>query len=240
MESSIQTAKQLKLNKLCLARSKQKILHGIDVELPTPGVTVLLGANGAGKSSLLNVLAGISLPDSGQIIRTDLSDSYLMPEPASFYPHLTVLEQLRFVAEQCQTLDDDWISAVMSAWQLEHEAQKLTSQLSLGYRQRLSLAQLAVSDAEVLLLDEPMNGMDPAIMSLFKEQMHIWQQNKTVVMATHIMHEAQDMADWVVVMHQGHVIQSSAYQHQISFNQLYQNAIKHHHQSLPSDHEVAG
>ncbi len=225
MDINSQTAKQLKLNKLCLSRSKQKILHGVDVEFPTPGVTVLLGANGAGKSSLLNVLAGISLPDSGEVIRTDLSDSFLMPEPASFYPHLTVSEQLRFVGEQFDSLEKDWVSAVMSAWQLNSEANKLTSHLSLGYRQRLSLAQLAVADAELLLLDEPMNGMDPAIMELFKEQMHIWKQNKTVVMATHIMHEAQNMADWVVVMHQGHVIKSVAYDHQVSFNELYQTAI---------------
>ncbi len=237
MEINPQTANQLKLNKLCLTRSNQKILHGVDVELPTPGVTVLLGANGAGKSTLLNILAGVTQADSGQIDAPSQNKACLMPEPAVFYPHLTVEEQLKYVAELFGV--DGGVASVIDLWQLNSEAKKLTRHLSLGYRQRLSLAQLMVSQADLLLLDEPMNGMDPEVMAVFKQQMDIWRQSKTIIMATHIMHEAQNMADWVVIMHQGQVIQSSAYQHEMSFNELYQNAINQHHRLLIQDQEVA-
>jgi ABC-type multidrug transport system ATPase subunit len=187
---------------------------------------VLLGANGAGKSSLLSVLAGISAPDLGVVEMSTSSKAFLMPEPAAFYPQLTVQEQLMFVAglfdiEGAAQLVDE----LMSHWQLQAVKKKLTKQLALGYRQRLSLAQLALSDAEVMLLDEPMNGMDPEIMTVFKQQVMQWKINKSLVVATHIMPEAEAMADWVVVMFQGRIIHSAAYHHDISFSEIYQQSI---------------
>ena len=229
-------AKRMKLKQLYLSRSKQMILENLNLDLQSTGVTVLLGANGAGKSTLLSVLAGISEIDSGSIDLIGNTSVCLMPEPAVFYPQLTVLEQLGFVAELFkQKSASSRIEAALDVWQLQAVKQKLTQHLSLGYRQRLSLAQLTVSNADLWLLDEPMNGMDPAVLSVFKQQLLTKKKTKAIIMATHIMHEAQDLADWVVVMHQGKVIHSAAYDHQTDFHQLYQQALEQHHTNFNTE-----
>ncbi len=226
----------MKLNKVCLSRSHQNILHKLDAEWPDTGVVVLLGANGAGKSSLLNLLAGVETPDSGEIFFKNQSSHFLMPEPAKFYPHLTVSEQLSFVAQLCQQpFNNDQMDDLLREWQLSEVADKLTAHLSLGYRQRLSLAQLDLSAADVLLMDEPMNGMDPAVMQVFKEKVTNWKNNKLIVMATHILHEAQQLADWVVVMERGQMIYSEAFDQSMAFHEIYHQAIQQHHQSAKDE-----
>lgn len=229
-KSSISKAKPMKLKQLCLTRSGHMLLKRIDLNLPSTGVTVLLGANGAGKSTLLNVIAGISDFDTGELELVENTRVCLMPEPAVFYPRLTVKDQLEFVASLYgRQVNDDQIEAVLERWQLADVSKQLTQHLSLGYRQRLSLAQLDVSEADLWLLDEPMNGMDPQILQEFRQQIHQLKFKKGIIMATHIMHEAQELADWVVVMDQGKVIHSAAYDRQIQFHDLYQQAMHAHH-----------
>lgn len=230
MDHSSNTNKFMKLNKLCLTRSGQKILDQIDDVWPSTGVVVLLGANGAGKSTLLDVISGIKNPDSGQVVHHRKQSKFLLPEPASFYPYLTVKEQLNFVIQLSgNQFNNQQLQEVMDVWQLHQVAKKLTKNLSLGFRQRLSLAQLTLSNSDVLLLDEPMNGMDPEILKVFKQQVLAWKKTKSIIMATHIMHEAQILADWVVVMFQGKIISSQAYLGQTDLHQIYQNAIDEHH-----------
>ncbi|MCB1582068.1 MAG: ABC transporter ATP-binding protein [Marinicella sp.] len=226
----------MKLNKVCLNKSKQKILQNLEAEWPDQGLVVLLGANGAGKSSLLNLLAAIESPDSGVIECNQRVTRFLMPEPAKFYPQLTVSEQLSFVAHLCQQpFKQEQQAALLKNWQLNPVANKLTKHLSLGYRQRLSLAQLELSAADVLLMDEPMNGMDPQVMQIFKDKIMTWKLDKLVVMATHILHEAQQMADWVVVMECGQIILSEAYQAGVGFHEIYQQAIQQHHLQMSAE-----
>ena len=222
----------MKLKQLCLSRSKQMILQNLTANFPGTGVTVLLGSNGAGKSTLLNVLAGISAFDSGELLLNENTSVCLMPEPAVFYPQLSVVEQLKFVAELYgQNIGQEDLGITLEMWQLQAVKDKLTQHLSLGFRQRLSLAQLYLSNADLWLLDEPMNGMDPEVLAVFKQQIMQLKTTKGIVMATHIMHEAQELADWVAVMHQGQIINSEAYDNSTSFHQLYQQAIDKYHAS---------
>jgi len=223
----------MNLKQVNLTRSGQKILNDLNLDIPERGVMVLLGANGAGKSTLLNVLAGISDIDSGEIILKQARHRFLMPEPAVFYPQLTVEEQLRFIATiNHVNAANDEVKRLLDLWQLMPVKQQLTQHLSLGFRQRLSLAQLEVSQADVLLMDEPLNGMDPEVLKIFKTQVKHWKSTKTIVMATHIMHEVQELADWVVVMWQGNIIHSAAYQQELDFYQIYQHAIDQHHKTF--------
>jgi len=219
----------MKLNKVCFIRSKQKILNNLSDEWPDQGVVILLGANGAGKSTLLQVLAGITQPGSGEVDKNGLNGCFMMPEPAKFYPSLSVGEQLLFVAKQFhKNYSEQQLKSILSSWQLTDHENKLTKHLSLGYRQRLSLAQLEASDADLLLLDEPMNGMDPAVMQIFQEKVAQWRNNKLVVMATHVMQEVQELADWVVIMERGTILHSAAVESDSDLKELYHKVIKHH------------
>ena len=228
MEQLLKNANSMKINQLCLSRSGQEILQQMTADLPDTGVVVLLGANGAGKSTLLEVMAGLLQPDQGDIQGLDPLSRYLLPEPAVFYPYLTVREQIQFVAWQMQRGAID-LQPVLQRWGLDEMADRLTRQLSLGYRQRLSLAQLDVSGADVLLMDEPMNGMDPQVMTDFQHQVMQWKSDKLIVIATHIMQEIETLADWVVVMHQGQLITSRAHEPQLGFQKIYQQAVNDWH-----------
>ena len=232
LESRKNKAKPMKLKEIYLSRSRQVILRNLNAEFPSTGVTVLLGANGAGKSSLLNAISGISALDSGEVQVSGGTSVCLMPEPAVFYPHLKVHEQLSFTAELFEVENpQQHIAKAMKIWHLEAMKNKLTQHLSLGYRQRLSLAQLTVSQADLWLLDEPMNGMDPEVLTVFKQQVLKFKSSVAIIMATHIMYEAQELADWVVVMHQGQIIYSEAYDNSTSFYELYQQAIQSNQQA---------
>jgi len=231
MEQLLKNANSMKINQLCLTRSGQEILQQMSADIPDTGVVVLLGANGAGKSTLLEVMAGLLQPDRGEVQGLHTLSRYLLPEPAVFYPYLTVREQLQFVAWQMQRGAID-LAPVLQRWGLSAMAGRLTRQLSLGYRQRLSLAQLDVSAAAVLLMDEPMNGMDPQVMTDFQHQVMQWKADKLIVIATHIMQEIEALADWVVVMHQGQLITSRAHDPKLGFQTLYQQAVSDWQKSL--------
>ncbi len=227
MENRSHGANYLKLKNLCLSRSGQLILNDLSLELPAQKLTVLLGANGAGKSTLLHVLAGLVSPDSGAVTAGNDVTRSLVPEPAVFYPYFSVAEQLAFVAGQSAASAK--LDQVITDWQLTAVLDKKTRHLSLGFRQRLSLAQAILLQPDWLLLDEPMNGMDPDLLDLFKQQINQLKTHCTVVMATHIMHEAQSLADHVVVMYLGQVVGQCANRPGLSFHDYYQQCIHAHH-----------
>lgn len=236
MEKQRHGANSLKLKNLCLSRSGQLILNDLSLDLPEQKLTVLLGANGAGKSTLLHVLAGLASPDSGSVAAGAEVIRSLVPEPAVFYPYFSVAEQLAFVAGQAAVdTPSSMLEQVIADWQLAAVLNKKTRHLSLGYRQRLSLAQAVLLQPDCLLLDEPMNGMDPDLLVLFKQQIKQLKTQCTVVMATHIMHEAQSLADHVVVMYLGQVVGQCANRPGLSFHDYYQQCINACHEQQAED-----
>lgn len=206
MERQIEQA--VTLQNLSLVAGSTEILQQLDLQLPERGLTVLLGANGSGKSTLLRLLAGVVLPTVGEICLPDdwsVAEVAYLPEPAVFYHHLTVVEQLSLVANQRQQ-GREAVQTAIELWQLQAVANQRTSQLSLGYRQRLGLAQALLREPKLLLLDEPMNGMDPELAAFFEQQMKQLKERCCVVMATHLLHHVDDWVDFVVVMHQGRIL----------------------------------
>lgn len=184
-----------------------------------PGVTGLLGANGAGKSTLLKVLTGQMRPNRGtvrileqpvwgnpQLFR---SVGYC-PEADAIYPQSTVHEFLRELlhldgirgseATRC-------IRRALEAVGLDLELRKPMGAFSKGMRQRAKLAQALLHDPQVLLLDEPLNGMDPvgrgATMKLIT---HLGETGRTVLISSHILHEVESMTTNVVLLHHGKVM----------------------------------
>ena len=205
----------IKLQNLTVRRHGRVLIENINATLPKAGLVVLLGANGAGKSSLLRLLAGVSAASKGQLyVPSDLSIGW-MPEPARFYRHLTVIEQLKLQADLLNIRSaDQAVQRVLCAWDLKPVSHQLTHHLSLGYRQRLSLAQAVLAPVDVLLLDEPMNGMDPDLMQQFKAFIAQFKLHKLVLMATHLMAEVSELTDWAMVMHQGQVLTQKDFRQQ--------------------------
>lgn len=223
MQSEKRNSVLIQVENLTLRRQGHVVIDHLSMDLPQTGLMVLLGANGAGKSSLLKLMAGVSQASEGAIHMPESADIAWVPEPASFYRHLTVCEQLLLQADLLRISQPfKAVKDVMVDWGLISVEHQLTTHLSLGYRQRLSIACALLGPIDVLLLDEPMNGMDPDLMVKFKQFLAHFKQHKLVVLATHLMAEISDLTDQAWIMHQGRLLDQRVYIQPATATQLLQ------------------
>jgi ABC-2 type transport system ATP-binding protein len=193
-------------------------LNDVTIDIP-PGVTGLLGPNGAGKSTFLKLAAGQLRPSQGEV-RLLGSASWgspelfhrvgLCPETDAFWERLTGLEfltaLLRFTGfdeEECRHRAENALHQVDL---LDAKGRKLGG-YSKGMRQRIKLAQSIAHDPEVLLLDEPVAGMDPVnrrrVIDLVRR---LGREGKTVLVSSHILHEVEAMTRRVLLIHNGRIL----------------------------------
>lgn len=179
-----------------------------------PGVTGLLGPNGAGKTTLMRLIAGLQRPSQGQVEvlgvdpRED-TEVYrrlsLVPEEESVYQRLTAHQFVRTMAALSKVENPDSAAErAIATVNLEGAANRELGGFSKGMRQRAKVAAALVTDPEVLILDEPLNGADPVqraeLIRLFKD---LGASGKTLIVSSHILGEVERMADRVVAMVDG-------------------------------------
>jgi ABC-2 type transport system ATP-binding protein len=184
-----------------------------------PGITGLLGPNGAGKTTLLHMLAGFLAPSAGTVRVLGLSPSRdpsvyrrigLVPERESVYGFLTGFEYVRFNARLQGMRDADAASRVaIERVGLQDAADRAIGTYSKGMRQRAKVAGALVHDPQVLLLDEPFNGMDPrqrlAMMDLLGEMAAA---GRTILFSSHILEEVERIGTEILVMVAGRLAAS--------------------------------
>jgi ABC-2 type transport system ATP-binding protein len=179
-------------------------------------ITGLLGPNGAGKSTLMKIITGAILPSSGKamvngvdVIASPLevqqSLGYL-PEHNPQYLELYVREYLEYVA-QLYKVDKERIPTVIEQTVLGPEQHKKIGSLSKGYRQRVGLAAALIPDPEVLILDEPTTGLDPAQLIEIRALLKNIAANKTVLFSTHIMQEVVELCSSCIFLQGGELKQ---------------------------------
>lgn len=180
----------------------------------SPGVTGLLGPNGAGKTTLMRVLSGLQVPSQGtvKILGSDprvepsiYSKIALVPEDESIYGHLTAT-QFVGLAARLTNLDDipRRVQSALDSVEMGDAADRKLGGFSKGMKQRTKVAAALVTDPEILLLDEPLNGADPLqrarLISLFKR---LGEEGKTVIVSSHVLAEVERMTDQVIAMVDG-------------------------------------
>ena len=182
-----------------------------------PGVTGLLGHNGAGKTTVLRLLAGFTSPSRGSV-RILGSDPRrepevfrrvgLVPDGDGLWPFLTAHGAVSLLARLRGVADPD--AAAHRALQtvgLDEVADRRLAGFSKGMRQGVKLAQALAHDPDVLLLDEPLNGLDPARRRAFVELVQrLGDEGKTVIVSSHVLHEVERMAPRVVVLVNGRLV----------------------------------
>jgi ABC-2 type transport system ATP-binding protein len=185
----------------------------LDLHVTGGSVAVLLGPNGAGKTTTIRLITGALAADSGTVRVLGLDPAVdgdlvrarcgVVPPKPAMYDQLTGLENLQFAAD----IWDAPRSSVVEAAERFGIAHALAQQVggySTGMRTRLALARAVVHDPDVLLLDEPTAGLDPesarAVLDLIRE---LAERGRTIVMCTHLLHEAEGIADQVVLMGAG-------------------------------------
>jgi ABC-type multidrug transport system ATPase subunit len=197
-----------------------QVLDGLTFDAQPGHVTLLVGANGCGKSTTLRIVAGLSAPESGDVaiagrsLAADRSAalaalSYL-PQAPRFHPRLTVTEVLRFYA-RLRGVPGARLESVAREWDLDAVRDTTCGRLSGGLRQRLGVAVLMLPDAPVLLLDEPGLSLDPDWRRALQHALHhAAQAGRTVVVATHLLGEWEDEADRCLVLERGGIGRSLA------------------------------
>lgn len=185
-----------------------------------PGEVVgLLGPNGAGKTTMLKMLTGYLPPSEGtaHVSRLNVLDAPLevrrrigyLPETNPLYDDLSVYESLLWTARLRAMPDhtiDPAIRKVVDVCDLSAVISRDVAQLSKGYRQRVGLAQAILHDPEILILDEPTSGLDPNQQQEVLQLIQTLKQKKTVILSTHILSEAQNACDRVLIIHQGKIV----------------------------------
>ena len=194
----------------------QKALNEVTLTIEKGQITGLLGPNGAGKSTLMKIITGAILPTSGTAmvngvdvvaspLQVQQSLGYL-PEHNPQYLELYVREYLEYVA-QLYKVDKKRIPTVIEQTVLGPEQHKKIGSLSKGYRQRVGLAAALIPDPEVLILDEPTTGLDPAQLIEIRTLLKNIATDKTVLFSTHIMQEVVELCDTVVFLQAGEIKQ---------------------------------
>jgi ABC-2 type transport system ATP-binding protein len=186
-----------------------------------PGVTGLLGHNGAGKSTALKLCAGFSQPSTGtvRVLGTDLAaspEAYrrigIAHDRDALWPFLTARGMVTLCA-RLRGAPDPEAAAVRALAEvgLEDSADRRLKGFSHGMRQRVKLAQALAHEPELLLLDEPLNGLDPAQRRTVVELIRrLGDDGRTVVVSSHVLHEVERMAPRVLVLVNGHLVASGA------------------------------
>ena len=181
----------------------------------------LLGPNGAGKSTTFMCLAGLLRPDSGTIALdgTPLRQERgryiaLIPETPDVYPLLTVWEHLAFVARSCK-LPDGWeerAEHLLGRFDMLRHRNEVGQALSKGMRQKTLVAATVLADAPVVLLDEPMIGLDPLGQRELREIVASLRSSGTAIMiSTHMLEQAQTLCDRVIIVKDGREIASGTF-----------------------------
>ena len=183
-----------------------------------PGsITGFLGPNGAGKSTTLRIIMGLTRATSGEVL-IDGSPPSAWPFPGrkvaavlsnrTAHPRRTALDHLRWIAPLLD-VDTTRCHEVLDQVGLEGVARTPVGQFSLGMRQRLAIATALLGDPQVLLLDEPMNGLDPEGISWLKVTLDgLRAQGRTILLASHLLKEMEDLIDEIVILAQGRVVAS--------------------------------
>lgn len=197
---------------------EQTALNDINLNIDKNEIIGLLGPNGAGKSTLMKSIVGALKIDEGQIIfhEKDITKAEteskknigFLPENNPLYSEMYVREYLSFVAE-IHKIPKSRVAEVIELVGISPEKSKKIGQLSKGYKQRVGLAQAILHQPDLLILDEPTNGLDPNQIIEIRNVIKEIGREKTVILSTHIMQEVEALCSRVILIHKGNIIQDS-------------------------------
>ena len=209
----------LAAHELSVSFGDKQVLHDVSFAVKKGDVLGLLGPNGAGKTTTMRALSGVLSPSSGrtELMGRDISTagkslrSHLgyLPESAPLYPDMLVSQMLCFYADVYGVDRRSSIDRVVESLELSSVYNKLIDTLSKGYRRRVSLACTILHDPDVLILDEPTDGLDPLQKLTVHRLIKDMSQDKAIIISTHILEEVQVLCNRTIVIDQGRVIEDS-------------------------------
>lgn len=209
----------IEVNNVSKKYGKFYAVRDISFSIKEGEIVGFLGRNGAGKSTTMNMITGFIEPTEGTILvngydvdkkpKKVKEQIGYMPEGTPLYSDLTVKEFVKYMAELKLVPRKERKAAVekaISETGLEKVQNKLTKNLSRGYKQRVSMAGAIVGDPKILILDEPTVGLDPAQVIEIRELIKSFRKNHTVILSSHILSEVSQICEKVIIIDKGEIV----------------------------------
>ncbi len=200
----------LETNKLTKKFKGEIAVDSVNLKIRKASIYGFLGPNGSGKSTTLKMITGLLYPTNGEIIidghkwsRKNLNDIGALIESPALYGNLTAIENLK-VHTTLLNIKDSKIEDVLNIVGLRNTGKKRAGQFSLGMKQRLGIAIALLNDPKLLILDEPMNGLDPVgIEDLRKLIKSLKSKGITIIFSSHILSEVAQLAEDIGIIYKG-------------------------------------
>lgn len=203
---------KIEIKNLCKSFDKIEVIKNINVVFNSGNIYGLYGRNGSGKSVLMKLICGFLIPTSGEIlingINFNLEKDYpknlrAVIEKPSFFPDLTGFENLKLLAEIQNKITDDEILKSLEIVNLLEEKDKKYSKYSLGMKQKLAIAQAIMENPQILILDEPFNGIEEKTVNKIIEYLKKEKKEKIIIFSTHIKEDLTALADKIYKIDNG-------------------------------------
>lgn len=190
-------------------KTPKVIVDHVSFEVEAASICGFLGVNGAGKTSTLKCILNFTKPDHGEVKKKQLLKIGYMPERPYYYDFLTATEFMKFHFDLLG-LETDFQSEVdqlLKKVELKNVAEKKLRFFSKGMLQRIGLAQALMGSPDLLILDEPMSGLDPHGRSLFRKiLLEQRQAGKSILFTTHLLTDVEEICDRVLIMDRGKLV----------------------------------
>lgn len=216
---------EIKIKNLCKRFGEQVVLNNLDLELEKIHSLVIIGPSGGGKSTLLRILAGLEIPESGSIIingeqipevEEELHEYRkgvgIVFQAFNLFPHLTALKNITLPLEKVQKVEHkiakERAIGLLKRFDLYEHKDKYPHQLSGGQQQRVAIVRALALEPKFLLLDEPTSALDPALTKEILEAiLELRKDRKDMVLVTHEMSFAKGVADCVIFVSGGKIVE---------------------------------
>lgn len=205
----------LKVTNLTKNYGKQEVLKGVNLLLEEPGIYALIGPNGSGKTTLFNTISNLLKPTSGEIEvvgkkNTDASIFYevsFLKDNRVLYEYLSGYDHLTFI-QSAQKLPKERVDEVIKKMQIGHYVHKKVGDYSLGMKQSLLIAMAMLNKPKLMILDEPLNGLDPTsvikVRYLLKE---LAENGTTILISSHTLSEIDLITDNIMFLKDGKIVE---------------------------------
>lgn len=212
---------------------KQPAVSDVSLKIPKGSIYGLLGPNGAGKTTTLKMLTGLLYPSAGEIIvfnepwqRKHLERIGALIESPALYGNLTAVENL-LVHTKLMGLPKERIDEVLEIVDLKDTGKKLAGRFSLGMKQRLGIAIALLGHPDLLILDEPTNGLDPIGIQELRELIRSFpQRGITVILSSHILAEVAQLVDHIGIISDGELKHQDKISHDENLEELFMKVVR--------------
>lgn len=219
----------IQVRELVKQYGNKKVLDQVSLEIKEGEVVGLLGKNGAGKSTIMNIITGNLAATRGAVeidgcsiaenpVAVKRKIGYL-PELPPLYQEMSVNSYLKFVynLKKCKLPREEHIKEVCEQACISDISGRVIRNLSKGYRQRLGIAQAMIGNPDVLILDEPTVGLDPQQVVEVRELIGCLKKTHTMLLSSHILTEIQYVCDRIVVLNEGHIVADDSPEHLLKY-----------------------